>query len=80
MAVVNPIPKEKAAEELQPLYEQLSKKFGRMPNIFATMAHRPNVLKHFLPFYASIMAEGTVDPKEKELAYLKTARLNGCEY
>ncbi|MFQ5663541.1 MAG: carboxymuconolactone decarboxylase family protein [Terriglobia bacterium] len=80
MAVVNPIPKEKAAAELQPLYDDLSKKFGRMPNIFAVMAHRPNVLKHFLPFYAAVMADGTIEAKYKELAYLKTAILNGCEY
>lgn len=80
MAVVNPIPKEKAEAAVQPIYDSLSERFGRMPNFFAIMAHRPNVLKHFLPFYASVMAEGTLEPKLKELAYLKTALLNGCEY
>lgn len=80
MAVVNPIPQEKAAAELKPIYDSLSKKFGRMPNFFAVMAHRPNVLKNFLPFYAAVMAEGTLEAKYKELAYLKTALLNGCEY
>lgn len=80
MAVINPIPQDKAAAELQPIYDSLSQKFGRMPNFFATLAHRPNVLKHFLPFYLAVMAEGTVEPKYKELAYLKTAMLNGCEY
>lgn len=80
MGVVNPIPAEQAAAELKAVYEQMSKKFGRMPNIFAVMAHRPNVLKNFLPFYAAVMAEGTIEAKYKELAYLKTAQLNGCEY
>ena len=51
-----------------------------MPNIFAVMAHRPTVLKNFLPLYGSIMNEGTVEPRYKELAYLKTSLLNGCEY
>lgn len=80
MAVINPVPKDKAAAELQPIYDSLSKKFGHVPNFFATMAHRPNVLKSFLPFYAAVVAEGSVEPKYKELAYLKTALLNGCEY
>lgn len=80
MAVVNAIAQENAAADLKPVYDSLSKKFGRMPNIFGTMAHRPNVLKHFLPLYAAIMAEGTVEAKYKELAYLKTALINGCEY
>ena len=80
MAVVNPIPKEKAAQDIKPIYEQLGKQFGRMPNFFAVMAHRPKVLKQFLPFYAAVMAEGTIEAKYKELAYLKAATLNGCEY
>ena len=80
MPVVKPIPKDQAASELQAIYDQLSQKFGRMPNIFAVMAHRPSALKNFLPFYAAVMADGTIDQKYKELAYLKTARLNGCEY
>lgn len=80
MAVVNPLPKEKAPPELQETYEGMTKRFGRMPNFFAAMAHRPNVLQKFLPLYAAIINEGTVEPRYKELAYLKTALVNGCEY
>ncbi len=80
MAAVNPVPKEKAATEVQDLYTGMTKKFGRMPNIFAVMAHRPAVLKNFVPFYGAAMGEGTIEPKYKELAYLKTSLLNGCEY
>jgi uncharacterized peroxidase-related enzyme len=80
MAVVNPLPKEKAAPEVHETYEGMTKRFGKVPNIFATMAHRPNVLKNFLPFYGAVMDEGTVEPRYKELAYLKTSLLNGCEY
>src|SRR6266849_1610686 len=80
MAVVNPLPKEKAAPEVHETYEGMTKRFGRVPNIFGTMAHRPNVLKNFLPFYGAVMNEGTVEPRYKELAYLKTSLLNGCEY
>jgi uncharacterized peroxidase-related enzyme len=80
MPVVNPIPREKAHTDVAGIYDSLTKKFGRMPNIFANMAHRPAVLKNFLALYASVMNEGTVEPKLKELAYLKTSRLNGCEY
>lgn len=80
MAVVSPVPTDKAAAEVKPIYENLRKAFGRVPNIFAVMAQRPGVLKHMLPFYGSIINEGTVEPKYKELAYLKTSILNGCEY
>ncbi len=80
MAAVNPLSKEKAASEVHEIYDALAKKFGKMPNFFAFMAHRPSVLKNFLPFYGAILNEGTVEPRYKELAYLKSALINGCEY
>jgi alkylhydroperoxidase family enzyme len=80
MAVVNPVSANKVGDEAKPVFEQVTKRFGRVPNFFATMAHRPNVLKNFAPFYAAIIAEGTVDAKLKELAYLKASIVNGCQY
>jgi len=80
MAVIDPIPRENAPDNLKAVYEDLSKTFGRVPNIFSIMAHRAAALKAFLPLYGAIMSEGTVEPKCKELAYLKTSLLNGCEY
>jgi alkylhydroperoxidase family enzyme len=80
MAVVNAVPNDKATAEIRPIYEDLTKRFGRVPNVFGTMAHRPEVLKHFLPLYGAIMTKGTVEPKLKELAYLKVSLVNGCEY
>lgn len=80
MATVHPVPKEKAAPEIHGIYDALTKKTGKMPNFFGTMAHRPSVLKNFLPLYGAIIEEGTVEPRYKELAYLKTSAVNGCEY
>ena len=80
MAVVDPVPSEKAPDELKAVYDTLSKTHGRVPNFFATMAHRPGALKAFLPLYATVMREGTVEAKYKELAYLRTSMVNGCEY
>ena len=80
MAVVDPIPRENAPDDLKAVYDDLSKTFDRVPNIFGVMAHRAAALKAFLPLYGAIMREGTVEPRYKELAYLKTSLLNGCEY
>ena len=80
MAVVNPLPKEHAAADVQAVYDNLRQAFGRMPNIFAVMAHRPGVLNTFLPLYTAIINEGTVAPKCKELAWMKTSQVNACAY
>jgi alkylhydroperoxidase family enzyme len=80
MSVIAPVPKEKAAPEIRPTYDALSKNFGNVPAIFGLMAHRPDVLAKFIPLYSAIIEGGTVDPRYKELAYLKTSLINGCEY
>jgi hypothetical protein len=59
MAAIHPIPKEKAAEDAKGVYDNLAKTFGRVPNIFGVMAHRPSALKTFLPLYGAVMNEGT---------------------
>ena len=80
MGVVNPLTKEQASPEVQDTYEKLAARAGKVPNIFAAMAHRPAVLNTFLPLYKAVVNEGTVEAKYKELAYLRTSMVNGCEY
>jgi len=80
MPAIKPVTKEKAAPELQEIYDKLTGANGFMPNFFGVMAHRPAVLQAFLPLYAAIVNKGTVEPRYKDLAYLKTAMINGCEY
>jgi uncharacterized peroxidase-related enzyme len=80
MGVVTPLTKEQAAPEVHETFDKLSARSGKVPNIFAAMAHRPDVLKTFLPLYATIVNQGTVEAKYKELAYLRASMVNGCEY
>ena len=79
-AVVTPLAKEQAAKEVQPIFDKLTHVFGHMPSFFGTMARVPEALQHFLPLYAAVIDKGLVEAKYKELAYLKTAQINGCQY
>jgi alkylhydroperoxidase family enzyme len=72
--------KRNAAPELKEVYEKLTHNLGHMPNVFAVMANRPAALQHFLLLYGAVINGGTIEPKYKELAYLKTSMVNGCEY
>jgi alkylhydroperoxidase family enzyme len=80
MAVINPLAKEQAAGEVKEIYDKLTHVFGRMPNFFGLMARVPGALQHFLPLYSAVIDKGSVEPKYKELAYLKTSQINGCDY
>jgi len=77
---ISPLAKEQAAAEVQPIFDKLTHVFGHMPGFFGTMARVPKALEHFIPLYGAIIDKGTVEAKYKELAYLKTALINGCEY
>ena len=79
-SVIAPISREKAAAEVQPIFDRLTQAFGHMPAFFATMARSPEALEHFMPLYGAVINKGLVEAKYKELAYLKTALTNGCEY
>ena len=53
----------------------------KRPNaFFRTMAHRPEVLKNFVPLYGSIMGNGAVHSRVKELVYLTCSYTNRCAF
>ncbi len=80
MARIRPIPRDRAAVVLRNLYDVAEKQFGRVPSLFKTLAHRPELLLTFANFYRELWTGGVVDGKTKELAAIRTAVLNGCQY
>lgn len=77
---ISPVSKESAAQEVQPILDKMTERFGKVPSFFGTMARVPEALATFLPFYTAVIEHGTVEKKFKELAYLKASLTNGCEY
>jgi uncharacterized peroxidase-related enzyme len=54
---------------------------SKKPNaFFRAMAHRPEVLKTFVPLYGAIMGTGSVEWRVKELVYLACSYANQCAY
>jgi len=47
---------------------------------FRVMAHRPEVLKTFVPLYGAITGPGSLDRRLKELAYLTASIANRCAF
>jgi alkylhydroperoxidase family enzyme len=80
MSVPKPLTKKQAESSIHAIYDELHSAMGKMPNLFAVMAHFPQALKRFVPFYNAVMLRGKVSTKLKELAYLKTATINSCQY
>ncbi|MBS1855493.1 MAG: carboxymuconolactone decarboxylase family protein [Acidobacteria bacterium] len=54
---------------------------SKQPNpFFRVMAHRPAALQHFVPFYAAVTGPGSLDRRQKELAYLAASLTNRCAF
>ena len=77
MPALSPLTDAAAPEAARGLFRAIQAKFGMVPNIFRTMGHAPDVLKATLDWDAAILHD--LDPKLRELAYLKTANLLGCQ-
>jgi alkylhydroperoxidase family enzyme len=73
-----PVTDAQASESVKGIFQNLQAKLGKVLNIFRTMAHAPEVLQATLAFNQAIQKE--LDPKLRELAYLKTTQVNNCNY
>jgi len=76
MARVTLVEPDVASPEVKEIYEKVLK--GTPASVHKAMAHRPEVLKNFLPFYGSVGR--LLDRKLYEGIYIRVAWLNGCNY
>lgn len=78
MPHVQPLSDEQASPPARHLFDKLQRALKMVPNIFRTMGHAPDVLDATLTFDRAIQSD--LDPKLRELAYLKTSKINNCRY
>jgi uncharacterized peroxidase-related enzyme len=79
MALVSYVSNQDAPEKIKPVFEGMEKKIGVVPNVFRAMAHSPEMLEAFLALNGTL-PKTKLDGKLRELAYIKTSELNGCDY
>jgi alkylhydroperoxidase family enzyme len=76
MARISLVEPENASAQVTEIYEKALK--GKPGNIQKAIAHRPEVLRNFLPFYASVGR--SLERKLYEEIYIRVSWLNGCNY
>ena len=76
MARVAYVEPDLAPPDVKEVYEQKLK--GKPGNFQKAIAQRPEILKTFLPFYASVGR--TLGHKLYELIYIRVSMLNRCHY
>jgi uncharacterized peroxidase-related enzyme len=78
MPHIPPLKDEQASAPARSLFEKIQAAFKMVPNIFRTMGHAPDVLQATLGLNQAI--QGDLDPKLREMAYVKASQLNHCQY
>jgi uncharacterized peroxidase-related enzyme len=76
MARISLIAQEAASPEVKEIYDKVFR--GKPGNAQKVLAHRPEMLKNFLAFYASVGR--SLDRKLYELIYIRVSLINGCHY
>ena len=76
MARITLIEPDAAVPEVKEIYEKLLR--GKPGNAQKALAHRPEMLKNFLGFYASVGR--SLDRKLYELIYIRVSLINACHY
>lgn len=71
--------KETAKAASLPIYENLEKSIGFLPNLYAYIGHSPNALQTYLA-YQHGNAKGVFNAKEREAVNLAVSEVNNCRY
>lgn len=72
--------REELDAESQAIYDHYMRQRGNVPNMFRTVAHRPEIFRTMIAHFRAVMETGTIPVKLKELAIVRTSQLNTCEY
>ena len=79
MKRIEAISPESAPDAAKATMEMVSKKLGRVPNMYQVMANSPAVLEAYVKFNGALSG-GTLGSKMAELIALATAESNACSY
>ena len=79
MAELEYLEKGQEPAEISDIFDSMQAKLGRVPDIYRLMGHAPRILKMVVDLSKTLM--GTkLDPRLRELAYIKASLTNECEY
>jgi uncharacterized peroxidase-related enzyme len=62
------------------IYDRVLLDRGNVPNMFRTMAHRPQIFQTIIAHMDAVLKTGTLSTALKELVIVRTSQLNCTEY
>lgn len=68
------------ADAVGDIYDRYTRQRGNVPNMFRTVAHRPEILQTMIAHMEAVLTTGTLPTALKELVIVRTSQMNACEY
>jgi AhpD family alkylhydroperoxidase len=77
MTTINVPTREEVSPANAAIFDKLKSSLGRVPNLYATLAHSEHALGSYLAFQN---AKSSITGKAREVVNLVASQVNGCEY
>jgi uncharacterized peroxidase-related enzyme len=77
---ISKLDRSEVASDMAALYDKIFAQRGNVPNMFRTMAHRPEIFSTMMAHFSAVLSTGTVSTKLKELIIVRTSQINITPY
>ena len=80
MSRISLIDQADATQEIQEIYAKLDGLGFSILNVFKMFANNRGLLKGFTEIVLALYRDSKLDPRYRELAYLRSSQINSCHY
>ncbi|MDP9381725.1 MAG: carboxymuconolactone decarboxylase family protein [Chloroflexota bacterium] len=80
MPRVQPVAIDNAPPEAREVFARFQAERGNVPNMFRTLALRPEVMTAFDAALRAVLHTGALPLRLKEMVAVRVSQLNGCRY
>jgi alkylhydroperoxidase family enzyme len=80
MARIRPLDAGEVGPSTRALFESFERERGNIPNMFRTMALRPEIAETAAAHMRAVFNTGTVDKRIKEMLAVRVSQINDCMY
>jgi uncharacterized peroxidase-related enzyme len=80
MARISRLGRRDVSDVVGEIYDRYVRQRGNVPNMFRTVAHRPEILVTMIAHMEAVLNTGTLPTALKELIIVRTSQMNNCEY
>jgi alkylhydroperoxidase family enzyme len=80
MPRIRPLRPDEVSPETRVVFDRLYAERGALPNMFRTMALRPEIMATAEAHLNAVFESGTVDSRLKEMLAVRVSQINDCMY